>query len=172
MTRRQVVALILFATSAGAVPLPNTKAPSLRVEDLAGGSIALTDDHVVTLVIYEDQKAGTQNQKVRDRIGPITDRPENRDKLRLLAVADLERWDFWPAKKYVIEDLHKISKKENTPIYCDWKGRVRREWGLTRGRSGVILLDTHGIFRFAAEGPLDDGQIEQLVARLSELGVH
>lgn len=169
--RSLIVALSLATATALAVPRPNSAVPKVAVEDIEGRKFELPDAHLVTIVIYEDKDAGAQNQKVRDFLGPLTDRPEYRSRFQLIPVADVEKYDFWPAKKFVLEDLRKISKKESSAIYCDWKGRMRKLWGLTPGKSGVLLMDTAGHFRFAGEGPLSDGQIAELRARLKELGI-
>jgi hypothetical protein len=161
----------VLAAPAFALPPNGSKIPRLEVDGVDGKSRALPEARHPVLVFYEDKDAGTQNQHARDVVGPITDLAENRDRLELMPIADLERWNFWPAKRYVFDHLKKISEKESTAVWCDWRGQVRRSLGLTKGKSGVLLIDTQGVLRFAGEGTLSAAQIEELLLRLGELGV-
>jgi hypothetical protein len=164
-------ALLAVSSVAAALPRPGQAIAPLLVEGLDGHARTLPDARVAVILFYEDKDAGAQNQRVRDLLGPITDRAANRARIELLAIADVEKWDFWPARRYVLDDLRGIAKREATTLWCDWKGRVRRALGLSRGKSGVILIGSDGKCRFAGEGPLGDAQIRELLQRLADLGV-
>jgi hypothetical protein len=170
-----LLVLALLATlappAARATPRAGSDTPAVTVEDTAGRPHPLPDHQLPILVIYEDRDAGQQNPRARQAVGRLSDRVENQSRFLVMAVADLEKWNWWPARHYALADLRAIARRENTPLYCDWKGAVRRAWGLSRGQSGFILVDTAGKVRFAGEGPLSEGQIAELVAELGRLGV-
>jgi hypothetical protein len=170
--RRQLVAVLLaLPLGAAAAPLQGALAPPVAVEDTAGARHDVPDPRLPVLVIYEDQKAASQNPRARALVGKVTDNPVNKGKLLLMAVADLEKWNWWPARRYALKELQSVAKKEDTTLYCDWKGTVRRAWGLTKGKSGFVLVAPDGRVRFFGEGPLDDTRVQELAARLAELGL-
>jgi hypothetical protein len=145
-------------------------APMVIFEETNGKKVTLPQSRA-TLIFYEDKDAGPQNQRTRDVVGPITDKPENRPLLNFMAVADLEKWNWFPAKNFALKEMAKIEKKEDCTLYADWRGIVRKSWKLTKAKSGVILLDTQGVVRFFGEGPLKPEQTNELVKQLAELGV-
>jgi hypothetical protein len=168
--RQLTLALLLAPAVAAALPPAGAPAPTVAVEDTTGQHRALPDAHLPIVVLYEDQAAEKQNVKARELLGGFTDKPQNRAKFEFLAVADLEKWNWWPARKYALADLQKIAKRENTTLWCDWKGAVRRGWGLTRSKSAILVIDTDGKVRFSGEGTLSEAQLKDLAARLIELG--
>ena len=168
---RRAAILLALPQLAIALPRAGDAIPAVEVVDVDGKTRALADPRRALLIFYEDKDAGAQNRRARALLGPITDRADNRARFELVAVADVEKWDFWPARKYVIDELRATERREQTRIWCDWKGRVRRALGLTRGKSGVVLVGGDGRCRFAGEGPLTDAQIADLMRRLDELGV-
>jgi hypothetical protein len=160
----------LIAAPAAATPAPGDVLPTVAIVDLDGKSRALPDPSVAVIVIYEDDNAGSQNARASSFIDKITDLPVNRGKVEALPVADLAKWNWWPAKKYALAEVKKIAARELTTIYLDWSAAVRKAWKLQKGRSGIIVLDKAGTVRFAAEGPLSEAQIGQLLAAVTALG--
>src|SRR5436190_317360 len=79
-------------------------------------------------------------------------------------VADVESFDFWPARGLLRAHVRGLIAREKLPIYCDWKGALRKRWGLTRSVSTLVLFDVEGRVRFAAAGRLDDAQVAALTA--------
>jgi hypothetical protein len=128
--------LLVIAAPARALPPPGAQIPAIIVEDTAGRAYPLPNPRLPVLVIYEDQGAGKQNARAREAVGQLNDRPENQARFGVMPIADLEKWNWWPARKYALDDLRIISQRNNTPLFCDWKGALRRSWGLTRGKSG------------------------------------
>jgi hypothetical protein len=155
---------VAFAISVG------QPAPLVIFEETNGKKVTLPQSRV-TLIFYEDKDAGPQNQRTRDVVGPITDKAENKPLLNFMAVADLEKWNWFPAKNYALKEMSKIEKKEDCTLYADWRGIVRRSWKLTKAKSGIILLDAQGVVRFFGEGPLKPEQTTDLVQQLAALGI-
>src|SRR3954471_18038916 len=126
------LSLLLFFVSPAAWAIDvGAHAPLVIFEQTDGKKVTLPQSRV-TLVFYEDKDAGPQKQRPRDVVGPITDKPENKPLLNFMAVADLEKWNWFPAKTYAIKEMSKIEKKEDCTLYADWHGVVRKSWKLTK----------------------------------------
>ena len=145
-------------------------APRVEVENVAARAMRPLPDRGRVLVMYEDKDAQAQNDNARKVLGRITDRAENRARFEFVAVADVAQWNWWPAKKYVLADLQKIAARENTVLFADWTGAVRKAWGLKAHKSTLVLAGSDGKVLFAGEGTLSDAQIAALVGELKKLG--
>lgn len=155
---------------AAAVPAPASRLPRVEVENVAAGRMRPLPDRHPVLVMYEDKDAQKQNERARAVLGPINDRAENRARFEFVAVADVAAWNWWPAKGYVLDDLKGIARRENTTLFADWTGAVRKAWGLTAHKSALVLADGDGKVLFAAEGTLTPAELAALVADLKALG--
>jgi hypothetical protein len=172
---RWSMALFAFVAShvasiARATPADGALLGSVEVEDTDGGRRRLPDTAHPVAIIYEDQDASKRPQAARELFGTYTRRAENRAIFEFVAVADVSKWNWWPAKKYVFADIKKIATRNNTKVFLDWTGALRKAWGLRKGQSGVLLVGADGRVRFACEGALTDAQKEALSAALSAIG--
>ena len=140
------------------------------MRDVDGKARALPDPAKPILLVYEDRKSERQNEHVFPILTKVR-RPENAGKIELVAVADVEAYDFWPAKQFVIAHVRRAIKKDGSPIYLDWRGAVRRELGLAPGRSAFVLLAPDGTVRWTGQGALTAPQQAQLIAELQRAGV-
>lgn len=146
-------------------------APTVTVADSAGRTHRFPDAAKPMLVIYEDQDGGKDNRRAKEILGRINASADNRAKVEAIAVADLEKWNWWPAKKYALDDIRKAEAAKATTILLDWKGEVRKAWGLPKGKNSLILVAPDGKVLWASEGTLSDARIEELLALLRSLGV-
>src|SRR5688572_28038487 len=123
-------------------------APPATLSDDQGGSRTLPEGAAPVLVIYEDQEGGKQNRAMKDLIAAWHDPPANRDKLVVWPVADLSKWNWWPARKHALKDVQRAAREGNTRILIDWTGALQKAWGLARKRNSVVLV-VDGKVRFA-----------------------
>ena len=72
----------------------------------------------------------------------------------LVAIADVQGYDYWPVRGFVKDAIRDESRKFGTVIYCDWDGTAQRTFGLQRGTSNLILYGRDGKVIFSHEGPL------------------
>jgi hypothetical protein len=156
--------ILLALIAAGAV------APRVELVDQAGGRRVFPDPKQALLVIYEDQEGGKQNLDEKQLLSRLNADPENRKKVDVVGIADVEKWDFWPARKYVLADIQKQAAIGKTTIYIDWKGALRRAWGLARHQSNLVLVLPDGTVRFSHSGPLTPAAWQTLQALLTEMG--
>ena len=124
-----------------------------------------------TLLIYEDQDGGKQSQHCKDVIGKINTPKENQEKVDVVAIADLEKYNWWPAKKYALADIQKMAKDKKTTIYLDWTGSIRKAWGLQKAKNNLILVGTDGKVLYASEGECSESQLKELIAKMVSFGV-
>jgi predicted transcriptional regulator len=118
------------------------------------------------LVVYESQEAAPQNAALKEDLSKLASGEAYRDTVALVPVADVEAYDFWPARGFVKDAIRDESKKLKTPIYVDWDGSFRKNAGLRRNMSTVILIGKDANVRFAHEGPLSKNQREELLQML------
>jgi len=123
-----------------------------------------------TLVIYDDDDGRKTNHPAKDLLGKLNSSLANQALVDVFPVADLAKWDWWPAKKYALTDIQKIAHEKKTTIYLDWKGTVRKAWGLAKGKSNLVLVGTDGKVLFSSQGECNQAQIDQLVGILQKLG--
>lgn len=146
-------------------------APTVTVADSAGRPHRFPDAQKPMLVIYEDQDGGKDNKRAKELLGRINASVENRAKVEAIAVADLEKWNWWPARKYALDDIRKAEAQRSTTILLDWKGEVRKAWGLAKGKNSLILVATDGKVLWSSEGTLSEAQTTELVTLLRSLGL-
>lgn len=129
------------------------------------------DGTLPLLIQYEDKNAGEQNKHANKLFGAFTDHPANHGKFEFVPVADVGDYNWWPAKKYVLDNIRATCEREKVTVWIDWKGEARKVWGLTKGKSVILLLDGEGSVRFVSEGPLSEAQLKTLEAQLIGLGL-
>jgi hypothetical protein len=157
-----LVTLLLIAEGVVAAPI--------RIDDQNGHARSVPGAKP-TLVIYEDQDGGKENTHAKDVLGKINTKLENQARVDVLAVADLEKWNWWPAKKYALADIQKTAKEKRTTVYLDWTGAVRKAWGLQPRHSYLILVAPDGRVLFSSQGDLSPARLSELIARLQTFGV-
>lgn len=160
-----MLAFVIALVARGAV------APSVTVADSAGRPHRFPDAAKPMLVIYEDQDGGKDNRHAKEVLGRVNASAENRAKVEAIAVADLEKWNWWPARKYALDDIRKAESAKATTILLDWKGEIRKAWGLPKGKNSLILVAPDGKVLWSSEGTISDAQIEELLALLRSLGL-
>jgi hypothetical protein len=144
-------------------------APSVTVEDSDGHRRTLPDPARPVAILLEDDEARKRAQPARELFGRYTRRAENAAVFEFVAVADVAKWDWWPAKGYVLKDVRKIEKANHTRVFLDWKGAAKKGWGLRAG-STLLLLAKDGKVLHRTDGPLDERGAVGLRRALSALG--
>jgi hypothetical protein len=161
---------IIFASAGWALPATEKVLETIHIQRVDGQDKPLPGGSLPLLIQYEDKEAQRQNVKAREELGRINRKPGNHQKYEFVAIADVEQWDWWPARKYVLADLRANAARNNTLLYADWKGSLRKRWGFARGRSVIMLVGRDGKPRFAGEGTLSEAQLAALVAELRGVG--
>jgi hypothetical protein len=141
-------------------------------------AVTLPDDagaeHVLAgpvLVVYEDQEGGKQNKAMKALIAAYHDPIDNRRKLDVWPIADLSKWNWWPARSRALADVKKSAEQNHTRILIDWTGALHKAWGLQRGKNSIVLVGADGKVVFASEGETTEALRSQLAAALEALGL-
>ncbi|HSO37422.1 MAG TPA: YtfJ family protein, partial [Labilithrix sp.] len=116
--------------------------------------------------LYEDQASSKVNAAFKAELARLARGDRYRDTVALVPVADVQGYDFWPARGFVRDAIRSESKKAGTTIYCDWDGAFQRAAGFRRGTSSVMLIGRDGRVRFSAEGQLSKEDRERVIALL------
>jgi len=165
-----LLATLVTATSAQALPQVGAAASDARVQDPDGRVLSLRSSAgKPTLIIHEDNRSTKQNDALKDELIRLgRENRAARDSLNIAAIADVSEYDYWPARDIAANTIRERARATGEPIYSDWKGVVRKAYGLHRGQSSVVLVGKDGRVRFAAEGPLRAEQRAQLLEMLRE----
>ena len=146
-------------------------ASAVSLEDQLGESHPLLDGKRPVLVLFEDQEGQKQNKAVKALIAAYNDPLPNRERLRVWPVADLSKWNWWPAKGSALTDVKKAAAKSNTRVLIDWTGALRKAWGLPKAKNSLVLIGTDGRVRFSSEGECSEAQKDALEHELKSLGL-
>lgn len=161
------IALSLGMHHASALPSVGAVRPAARVVDADGRWLDLRGiNGKPTLVVYESQDAQSQNVALKNELSTLAAGEKYRNAVVLLPVADVESYDYWPARGFVKSAIRGESKKLNATIYCDWDGSFRKAAGLRRGYSTIMLIGQDGKVLFSYEGTVPKEERDKLVALL------
>lgn len=172
-----VIAMITLVAFAPGAASAGRRVPPVELADIDGKARTLPDraDRAVpVLVVCEGRDERDDNQAFKERLGALLGRADNAAKARLVAVADLARWNWWPAKRHALASIRDGVREGKIPktIHLDWEGKLRRGWGIAAGRPAMLLVDGEGEVLFAAEGRMSEAEQRALLEALGRLGVN
>jgi len=165
---RFVLAATLVTASANALPRIGDTRPNVVLTDAWNRAFDVGRvGNRALLLVYEDRASSSQNQAFKNELAKIANPSSTR--VVLAAVADVQSYDYWPARGFVKSAIREQSTALGVPIYCDWTGLIRNALGLKRGTSTVILYDASGSVVFAHEGAMDAPTRAQAMALLKAM---
>lgn len=160
-------ALLLFTAPAGALLPAGSLRPAAHVVDAEDRTLDLRAiNGRPILVIYEDKGSAKDNEALKADLSRLAKGDRYRSAIALVPVADVQSFDFWPARGFVKDAIRSESKKVGATIYLDWNGAFQRAAGFKRGTSSVLLVGRDARVLFSSEGPLSAEQRARLVALL------
>jgi hypothetical protein len=160
--------VLLRGSTALALPSLGSTEPNLRLAPVDGDAVMLPSSiGRPTLIFYESKGSRSQNWPFKKKLKDLVQETSSyRDRVALFPIVDLEGYDFWPVHGFAADAVRAEAKRIGWPIYCDWSGDLRRALDAQSDLSTVILIDRTGKVVFAAEGPLDEEQQEQVLELL------
>jgi predicted transcriptional regulator len=164
----RIASLLLVLVGSPAVGAPATF-PAVAVQDLDGKPRTIASQGA-KIVCWEDEQSAKKKQDAHAVVGRYSDNRDNRSIFELVVIADLERWDFWPARGRALASIKKTQTKESTPVWVDWKGALRKAAGLKKGESAFFIVGPDGAIRYFAQGLLDKHQQQALDDAIASLG--
>jgi hypothetical protein len=131
------------------------KAPWFSLEGTSGGTRTLHDyaDRVV-LMMYEDRDSTDVNAPLKAEVRRRIWTEMLWKRLAVVPVADVRRYDYWPARAVVRAAVIEQAKALGTEILLDWKGDVFRHYGFRSPDSNVVLIGRDGALVYQHTGPL------------------
>lgn len=158
------LALALAASPAWALPREGDARPEATLVDVDDHELRLSGTSGrPLLVVYEDKDSARMNQALKDDLAKLARGDRYKTSVALVAVADVQGYDYWPVRGFVKSAIRDEGKKIGIPIYCDWHGKFRRALDIPRGTSTVILAGRDGRVLFARSGALSAAERRELV---------
>ena len=120
----------------------------------------------VLVVLHQDRKSADENQAFKTELGRLSaGHPAH---MRVVALADVDGYAFWPAKGYVKDALRPLAT-DGAVVLCDWRGAVRKSYGLKAGQSAVFVLSPSGELVTLSRGKLTPDESKALLRGIREL---
>ena len=165
---RSLLVLLLFGGVAAAAPRIGDPMPTVQVTDTEGRTRALPFEREALVICWEDDRSSKIKQPAHAVVGRYSDRVGH--PFELVLVADLERWNFWPARGRALESVKKKEAETHSIVWVDLKGALRKAFGLRKAESAFVVVDRDGRIRYLAQGLLDEAQRRELDAAIASLG--
>jgi hypothetical protein len=150
---------------------PATGLLDARLESSGGKSVSLRSlKGKPTLVFYEDRDSAELNQAFKDELFRKGKEEHLLDAVQVVAVADLQGYDWFPARNFARDGVRDAEKKAGIPVYVDWDGTMKaKPWAMKEKTSNVVLLDADGTEVTRCSGKLAEDQKAKLFATLATL---
>lgn len=110
-----------------------------------------------TILFYEDRQSTTLNADFKQALFTRGQEMGLLDAVGVVAVANLEAFNFFPARDIALSYVRDEEKKWALPILVDLEGTMgAAPWDLPKKTSSVLLLDATGQVVFRHSGRLDE----------------
>lgn len=123
-----------------------------------------------TLLVYEDKDGSGDNKRFKERLGKLREKDAAAKKVRIVAIADVASWDFWPAKGFVKDAMRSEGKKAGITVYADWSGTGRTVLSAKSSASNLVLVDAAGKVLWSSAGALSTTQEDEGLAAVRAAG--
>lgn len=122
------------------------------------------------ILFYEDKDSTTLNKVLKEELFA---RGQERGLLEaawVVAVANLEKFDFFPARGIALSYVRDEEKKVGVPILVDLEGTLgEAPWKLPTKTSTVILMDATGAVVYRYSGRMEEAERKTFFSALSQL---
>lgn len=118
----------------------------------------------VIVVVHQDRHSSEQNPALKEKLSALLTRFPG--ELKIVALADVGGYDFWPAKGYVRDALKSLDSGGGALVACDWKGAVRKAYQLKQKQSVVFVLSKGLELVSMTKGQLSDAETDRVAQRI------
>jgi hypothetical protein len=163
------VALLAMNSAVAAEPNAGPMDATLRGAD--GKEVALSRWRGKPVILfYEDRHSTTLNSPFKEALFARGKEQGLLDVAWVVAVANLESYDFFPARGIALSHVRAEEKKWGIPILVDLKGTLgATPWNLPTKTSSVLLLDGSGKVVFRYSGRMKEEDMEAFFKALGTL---
>lgn len=167
MWRSLMTALVLSAAPALADDAPLTA----TLETSSGGAVQLeTLWRRPTVLFYEDRDSTKLNQHVKDALFAAGAERGLLDAVDVIAVANVAKYDWFPARNFVLAAVRDVEKDFHVPVYLDFKGALSAApWSLPSKTSTVVVLSAKGQPVATFKGRLSRDDVTRVFEALERL---
>ena len=122
------------------------------------------------ILFYEDRYSTKLNQALKDELFKRGVEAGLLDKVTVVAVANLEGLDWFPARGFALAAVRESEKDAGIPVFVDWTGVLAKApWRLPAKTSSVVVLDAAGKVTWQASGALKPAEREAVFSELLRL---
>lgn len=148
--------------------------PQLREATLgtsAGEQVRLSSLRGKPMVLfYEDRDQTEMNAELKKRLFTVGTEQGLLDQVSVVAVANVEGYNWFPARGFVLSAVKATEKKLRIPVYLDWFGSLRAQpWNLSSVLPSVLVLDREGATVLELSGALTEPQRQAVFDALKAL---
>ncbi|WP_170115563.1 hypothetical protein [Melittangium boletus] len=166
-----LVVVALLATRPALAASPEAGPMDASLWDSRGKEVALSKWRGKPVILfYEDRHSTTLNSALKEALFNRGQQMGLLDAAFVVAVANLESFDFFPARDIALSHVRDEEKKWNLPILVDLKGTMSGPpWNLPKKTSSVMLLTPEGKPVFRYSGRMDREDMDDFFMQLGRL---
>lgn len=156
-------------SASGTAPMPEPVDATLRSSK--GEQVRLSRWRGKPVILfYEDKDSTTLNAPLKEALFTVGRERGLLQSASVVAVANLEKFDFFPARGIALSYVRDEEKKVGIPILVDLDGTLGQPpWGLPTKTSNVLLLDSEGAVVFRHAGRMKPEEQERFFVALGQL---
>ncbi|WP_224243012.1 hypothetical protein [Hyalangium gracile] len=122
------------------------------------------------ILFYEDKDSTQLNLALKEELFERGKQHGLLEAAWVVAVANLEKFNFFPARQIALSYVRDEEKKVGVPILVDLEGTLGgKPWALPKKTSTVMLLDATGAVVYSYSGRLEDKERQVFFTALSKL---
>lgn len=122
------------------------------------------------VLFYEDRYSTERNQALKDRLFELGKSRNLLDAVNVIAIANLQGWNFFPARDFALVAVRGFESKFKIPILVDFEGVMSSDSPLLPEKdSTVLLLDADGRILWQKNGVCSKAEVDALLDRLQVL---
>lgn len=122
------------------------------------------------VVFYEDRWSTSLNQELKDALYARGKAEGLLDEVRVVAVANIQQYDFFPARGIATAFIRGVEAKAGIPILLDVHGTLSSPpWTLPADGGTVLLVDRGCRERFRHTGKLASDDTQRFFAALEQV---
>jgi hypothetical protein len=122
------------------------------------------------ILFYEDKDSTRLNLALKDELFAQGREHGLLDSAWVVAVANLEKFNFFPARQIALSYVRDEEKRAGVPILVDLEGTLGASpWALPKKTSTVMLLDASGAIVYSYSGRLEQAERQTFFTALSRL---
>lgn len=154
--------LLVSALALAAPPTTLRRSDGTTADLVLGGRPAI--------LFYEDRASHAWNQPLKDALFARGRTHGALDRVRVIAVANLAAYDFFPAREIAMRYVGRLEERVGVPILLDLDGALTRPpWSLPADGAAVVVVDGSGRRVLERRGRLSPDDVEATLATLERL---